>query len=56
MNLPKDYKDRLVSITDSINHAATSGRGHLPSKISCLLTNVELLKLEIKKLKKLKEL
>tara|TARA_R110000796_G_scaffold11688_2_gene39376 strand:- start:380 stop:556 length:177 start_codon:yes stop_codon:yes gene_type:complete len=53
MELPKLYKERILSITDSISHASQTSNGHLPDKIACILTNIELLKLEVKKLKEL---
>jgi hypothetical protein len=55
MELPKLNKDRLLSITDSINHASQTSNGHLPDKISCILTNIELLKLEVEKLKEMRK-
>lgn len=56
MKVDKLMKDRLVSIADSINHVAKSGEGHIPDKISCLMTNISLIELEVKRLKQLRYL
>ena len=57
MNLPKKYSDRILSITDSINHMALNRNKnqHLPDKIACLKTNIELLKLEAEQMVKLRQ-
>lgn len=56
MELPKLNKDRLLSITDSINYVVENSTSHLPDKISNIMTNIKLLELEVEKLKKLREL
>lgn len=55
MELPKPYKDRLISITDSINYVVKNDTSHLPDKISNIMTNIKLLEFEVEKLKELRK-
>lgn len=55
MKVDKLMEDRLVYISDSIKHIATSENGHIPDKIAGLKTNISLIELEVKKLKQLRD-
>jgi len=55
MELPKLYKDRLISITDSINYVVKNNTSHLPDKICNIMTNIKLLEFEVEKLKELRK-
>jgi hypothetical protein len=56
MKVDKEMEVRLLKISDFIKEVATSETGHIPDKISCLMTNISLIKLEIERLKELRHL